>query len=176
MSKRLTPGEKQPARLVEVDVVVNRDDFFAQQGYKLAGLQIDAFSNRNRVGQIGLRRIEFLGRGRSCGIGVVSGRPQHFRSLAEVQIGHETDSALNRAVDMQIELLQIETVGINVKLAELIDAAGTAQNRRGVGLIEVKVVSGINQAMDMNAEIIRQILSHAAQLLFHGGDVLANCL
>ena len=77
---------------------------------------------------------------------------------------------------MKVELLKVEAVGVIVKLPQLVDRARAAQDWRGVGLVEVVVVSGIDQAMDMDAEIVRQVLPDVSQVMFDLRDMLADSL
>src|SRR5271168_3534603 len=57
MGQRLAKVKQQPAALVVVLIVVDRNDFGAQQGYESACLKTDARTEWRGVGQVVLGRI-----------------------------------------------------------------------------------------------------------------------
>jgi len=58
----------------------------------------------------------------------------------------------------------------------LVDAARAAQDGRGVGLVDVVIVGAVNQAVNLDAKVVGEILAHIAQLLFEDGNMLADGL
>src|ERR1019366_167709 len=121
----------------------------------------DARSDRRRIGQVVLRRIEPL-RTNVRGVRVVRGGRNRVRDLAEVEVGHESNGSI--AFDVQVALRELESV--LVEDSDVIDVA--------VGLIEVVLVARIDQRVDADTEVVRQVFLDVADILFDQAHVLAD--
>ena len=135
MGQRLAQVKQQAAALVVVLVVVNRDNLGAEQRHETAGFEAHTRSERRRIGQVVLRRIDPLTTD-ACHVRIVGAAGNRVRDLADVDVGHESNRAI--ALDVQVALGELESVLI--PCAERIDVV--------VGLIEVVLVARINHRVD----------------------------
>src|SRR5580658_9588103 len=109
MGQRLTVVEHKSARLVEVLVGVGRNYFFTKQSHETSSLEADSGTNRQRVGQVVLSRIDpAAGAGVGRRVGEMAGAVDRLRDLAHVDVRHEAYGAV--FLDVQISLGQLETV------------------------------------------------------------------
>src|ERR1700730_5997842 len=95
------------AALVEVLVVVDRNDFGAEQRYETAGFKVHSRSERRRVGQVVLRRIDPLATDKRD-VRVVRSSGNRVRDLANVDVGHESNCSI--ALDVQVALRELESI------------------------------------------------------------------
>ncbi len=107
MSQRLAQVEQQAAALVEVLVVVNRNDLGAEQRYEAAGFKTHARSERRGVRQVVLRRIDPLATDRHL-VRVVRNGGNRVRDLTDVDVGHESNRSI--ALDVQVALRELKSI------------------------------------------------------------------
>ncbi len=161
MSQRFAQVKEQPAGLVEVLVVVNRNDLGAQQRYETAGLKTHARSDRRSISQVVLRRIDELAADRRH-VRVVRNRGNRVRDLTEVDVGHKSNRSI--ALDVQVALRELKSVLV----------PGAERVEVGVRLIEVMLVARINQRVDADTKVVRQVFLDVADILFDQAHVLAD--
>jgi hypothetical protein len=84
----------------------------------------------------------------------VRNRRNRVGDLAEVEIGHESNRSV--ALDVQVALRELKAILV----------PGAVHVDVGVGLIEVVLVARINQRVDADTKVVRQILLDVADILF----------